>query len=548
MEPQGRTPDTTSSTALWCRSASALLVLGAAALRIVYLASDCPLDLSPDEAHYWQWSQNLDWCYYSKGPLVAWLIHLSCWLAGDWSVQLTGSQMLAVRLPAVLCSGLMLAGIYVLTVQTSRSERLALALVAAALTVPAVAAGSLLMTIDAPFTCLWGWALVLGHRAVFRNSWWAWPALGLVVGLGMLAKYTMILLPASLVLFLLASPKLRHLLARPGFWCSALIAALGCLPILVWNLTHDWVGIRHVESLAGVRAAESSLTWNGPLRYLAAQFGVLLGFWFIAWARALWSARPWREADVQQHYLWWLSLPTFAVFFFFSLSTGGGEPNWPVAAYLSGMVLTATFLVREGRAATGWYAWLLRGSVAAACGLGLGVTLLMYQAHHFTSEFSAFVPTPTKDEPAPLRRFDPTCRLRGWQTLAAAVDAELSRFRQDGIEPVVVCGNWYLPGELGFYCKQQPVVHSIGLALGCRHSQHDLWRPNPVLDPTLYLGCTFLFIGDPRPLLGLNAFDRIDPTQQVIHSDNGVPVAVWQITVCHGFRGFQYDPAGNDQY
>src|SRR5262249_29583698 len=99
------------------RLLAASLILGAAALPIVYLISDCPLDLVPDEAHYWDWSRHLDWSYYSKGPLVAWLIRGSCELAGPWSERVIGNQMLAVRLPAVLCSVLLLTSLYILTVQ-----------------------------------------------------------------------------------------------------------------------------------------------------------------------------------------------------------------------------------------------------------------------------------------------------------------------------------------------------------------------------------------------------------------------------------------------
>src|SRR5690349_13879219 len=67
-----------------------LVILISAALSLAYVWVRCPLDLAPDEAHYWDWSRHIDWCYYSKGPLVAWLIRLSCELFGDLSVQLTG--------------------------------------------------------------------------------------------------------------------------------------------------------------------------------------------------------------------------------------------------------------------------------------------------------------------------------------------------------------------------------------------------------------------------------------------------------------------------
>src|SRR5438445_9933510 len=84
---------------LW-RSLAFLLIAVAASARLAYLVFDCPLDLSPDEAHYWDLSQRLDFSYYSKGPLVALLIRASCWLLGGWSEQLTGNQMAAVRAPA----------------------------------------------------------------------------------------------------------------------------------------------------------------------------------------------------------------------------------------------------------------------------------------------------------------------------------------------------------------------------------------------------------------------------------------------------------------
>src|SRR5260370_25797764 len=112
------------------RSAAIALIVGAAVLRFFYLAFFCPLDLAPDEAHYWDWSRNLDWSYYSKGPLVAWIIRFSCWLFGPLSEHLMGSPMLAVRIPAVVFGSLLLASVYVLTVQVFLREGFALSVVA----------------------------------------------------------------------------------------------------------------------------------------------------------------------------------------------------------------------------------------------------------------------------------------------------------------------------------------------------------------------------------------------------------------------------------
>src|SRR5204863_2216250 len=92
---------------------AALVILAMTAFRVWFLLTETTLSLSTDEAHCWDWSRHLDWCYYSKGPLVAWMIRASCWLAG-------GDTMAAVRFPAVLCAALTMFGVYLLMLRTYR--------------------------------------------------------------------------------------------------------------------------------------------------------------------------------------------------------------------------------------------------------------------------------------------------------------------------------------------------------------------------------------------------------------------------------------------
>src|SRR5262249_2920505 len=160
-----------------------------------------------------------------------------------------------------------------------------------------VAAGSTLMTIDAPFTCCWCWALVLGYQAMCRGSRWAWPLAGLAIGLGILAKYTMILWPLSAALFLLTNVGRRRLLLQPGFWIMTVIAAGCCLPILIWNLEHDWLGLRHLARLAGMEGNASGIKWLGPLSFLGQQALLHLGFWFVFWLTSMVVYRPAFRSD-----------------------------------------------------------------------------------------------------------------------------------------------------------------------------------------------------------------------------------------------------------
>ncbi|GIW80784.1 MAG: hypothetical protein KatS3mg105_2591 [Gemmatales bacterium] len=531
MHEQGSIPISDAGDKRWrYRLIAATLIVLSAGLHLAYLAAHFAFDLAPDEAHYWDWSRRLDWSYYSKGPLVAYLIRAGIEVAGPISRQLTQTDMWAVRLPAVLCGSLLLLSLYVLTVQVTKREKLALGVVAIALTLPLVAAGSSLMTIDAPYTCIWGWALVLGYQAAIRRSPWAWPALGLLLGLGMLAKYTMLLWLPSFGLFLLTSRRHRPLLSSFAFWAMVFIAFVCCLPILIWNAQHDWVTFRHVGGQAGV-TENGGIRWLGPLNYLGTQFAVLLGFWFVVWVAAMLAYRPGWDQDEGRQYLWWLSMTTFAVFCLFSFKNGGGQANWPVTAYLAGLVLTANWIADR------WQRRVIRTSVFAAAATGLLLIFCM----HFTVALQPLLARisgkPSAKHPFPLRRFDPTCRIRGWRFLANEVDRVRQQLREEGIEPVLVASGWNLPGEIGFYCQGQPQVYSFGLVFGDRWSQYDLWRPNPLFDPEYFAGKTFVLIGPSHPCLG-EAFDHVEPSRIVTYQENGHPIAQWGITVCRGYRGF----------
>jgi hypothetical protein len=447
--------------------------------------------------------------------------------------------MLAVRLPAVVCGSLLLTSLYLLTVQVYRRESLAFGVVALALTLPVVVAGSTLMTIDAPYTCCWGWALVLGYQALIRGARWAWPLLGCLLGLGILAKYTMVLWIPSAALFLLTTPPLRRLLLRPGFWIMISVAAVTCLPILVWNLRHDWVTFRHISGQAGLQDRVGIL-WLGPLEYVALQFVLLLGFWFVVWAVAMIAHRPWRESAPGVRYLWWMSAPMFCFFLLFSLWTHE-EPNWPITAYLSGLVLAAAWLsqqlyserVRQRRAA-------LAGLVASSV-LGVFLIVLMHHTEWFAGALVRLSGPATARNPLPRRRLDPTCRLRGWRTLGTEVDRLAQGCRTQGIDPLLAATSWNVPGEMAFYCRGHPTVYSLGLAVGDRHSQYDLWHPNPVRDAAIFRGRTFIVIGEVPPFWK-ESFEHIDPSGVVTHCERGQVVAQWTVTVCRGFRGFQNLP------
>jgi hypothetical protein len=535
-----------------CATLAAVLIVVTGLLHLGYLLSGQPLDLAPDEAHYWDWSRHLDWSYYSKGPLVAWLIRGSCEVFGSLSILLTGNLGLAVRLPAIVCGSLLVWSLYLLTVRITSSPRLALAVVVFALTFPLIAVGTTVMTIDSPYTCCWGWALFFAHRAIHddRLSDWVW--LGLMIGLGILAKYTMVVFLPCLVLFLLTSPATqesgqvrspRAVLWSPGFLLMLAVVMICCLPIVIWNAQNGWVTVYHVRRLAGLAAAgEASLREGrgldllGPARYLAMQMALLLGWWFLAWAMAAIVLNPWRHRDAGLAFLWWFSVPMFALFFAFSLKTGGGEPNWPITAYLSGGILLSIWVLK---CLSDQRAWLRRCTFAGILGmaiLGPSMTLLAHCSEQLHPLMEKLAGPPTAQHPFPVRRLDPTCRLRGWQHLAKQIDKIRAELRITGQEPILAGISWAIPGEVGFYCEGRPQVYSVGLVQGDRHSQYDHWE-NPIDHPERFFGRTFIIIGHPSPET-LRAFTRVERRPDVVYELNGRPLASWGVTIAEHFRGF----------
>ena len=341
--PEPATAQSSVTLARRCHALVLIFIGTTTLLRLLYLVLWCPYDLAPDEAHYWDWSRHLDWSYYSKGPLIAWLIRASCEIFGPLSESLHGTLMPAVRLPAVCCGALLVLGLYVLTYRSTRSPVLALAVASLALILPALVVASLIMTIDAPFLCCWCWALVVGREALLEKKHWAWPVLGVLIAVGILAKYTMLLWLVSAGLFLLFTPSQRHLLARPGFWVTVSLSSLSALPILWWNSQHEWVTFRHVAGQAGV--VSTGFRWFGPFAYLGEQAGALLVIWFVMWVYGVIRLRPWGKTSLAARYLWWLSVPTFALFGLTSFRSAV-QMNWPATAYLSGFVL-ASMAYRE---------------------------------------------------------------------------------------------------------------------------------------------------------------------------------------------------------
>jgi dolichol-phosphate mannosyltransferase len=199
------------------------------ALRLIYSSE---INLLPEEAYYWNYSQHLSYGYLDHPPMVAWLI----WL-GD---QLLGRTELAVRAGALACSVVTLVfGTLFVRHLIGRTHATIAAILLSIL--PIFFGAGFLMTPDAPLLACWAGALFFFERALLAGRGPAWMGAGACVGLGLLSKYTMALVPIAALCYVMLDPPSRRWLHSPLPYASALLSLVLFSPVILWNAQNGWV-------------------------------------------------------------------------------------------------------------------------------------------------------------------------------------------------------------------------------------------------------------------------------------------------------------------
>src|SRR6516225_1953171 len=193
------------------------------ALTAILLSLLATTDLEFDEAHYWMWSERLAPAYFSKGPGIAFAIRAS--------TAVFGANEFGVR----FFSPLLAAGTSLLLFYFARrlfNAAAGLWAVIALNVTPIFNIGAFVMTIDALSIFFWLAAMITFWFAVEKspNLSWYWPLTGLLVGLGLLSKYTNALELVSIALVLALAPRLRQEFKRPGLYVLLGIFAVCTVP------------------------------------------------------------------------------------------------------------------------------------------------------------------------------------------------------------------------------------------------------------------------------------------------------------------------------
>jgi len=505
------------------------LVLLPTLVRLWFVAT-AQLGLVQDEAQYWDWTRHLQLTYYSKGPLIAWII---------WAcTRVLGDTELGVRMGSILGSALLPVLIWWLVAKLWKRPVMAVLAVFLIAVAPIFQALGILMTTDNPFVICWTLSIIALYAAAtpddngHARGWWPYLLLAFAFGIGILAKYTMLGLVGLAALYALLL--LRQGMLPKGFLLRTTLAlvvgmALGFLPTLIWNMQNDFVGYKHVLSLIGVTgpAAHKTFRLSRVPEYMGAMLGFSLPWWYVltlvaGWRAArltLWNTPANREhadglnyaqASLLSLFFWPMTL-FFLAWSFHSKVLA----NWNAVSFVAAVLLCAAMLERlmTTPRSTGRSRWLTAG---------FATSLVFFALIHLQQ----FLPIPTA--------INPTQKLKGWEDMGQHM-AQVAH-EQFGDSPVFFFSEVYdITAALAFYVPSQPQTYCLWTT-DRRMNQYDMWPgPKAEAGTNAILVRRADTLGPPPGLTSM--FARVEGPFQYMATLRGEPVRPFHYFLCYDYNG-----------
>lgn len=340
-----------------------IAILFVTLLRLVFIPL---MGMMPQDAYYFFYSQHLSLSYFDHPPAIAWMLRIFTTVFGRHVFALKLADSVVTALTVVMFY--QLAGLFL---SRARQQR-ALILLLSTLMVTIL---GLVSTPDIPLLLMWTITLRFLYYAVFDNRKWSWIAAGVFMGLAFDSKYTAVLLPAGLLVFLVLSKPHRRWLLSGWYWASMLCFVIMTLPVVIWNMRNGFASFRF-QSASRMQDASHGITFN-PLDFLGVvghQSALLLPVLFfflllLCWKTARRMFTRWKKISAEQLFLLSFFAPTF--FGFFALSPiYWVKLNWMMPAYITGLIWVSIYFPWKWLRAQYW--------VSIAVHVALAVEVLFY--------------------------------------------------------------------------------------------------------------------------------------------------------------------------
>ena len=383
------------------------LIAGLLGIRMVLLAAS-PLELYADEAQYWRWGQSLEWGYYSKPPMIAWVIYASTAILGDseWAIRFFAPIFHAVA-----------ATILFLLSRRMFNPTAALFTVITYLFMPGIILSSGVISTDGVLFPFWCLALHLFWRLREKNLGWLGTAtLGAAIGLGFLSKYAMLYFAIGVVLTCLVDKPTRVAVLSPKGTAFVAVTVAVFAPHMIWNAANEFKTVSHTVDNANLGGELFNLD-HFP-KFIGDQMGVFGPVAFVALITGIIFLRPRAEladlgdaAHAQRAKETWLACFIIPVLVIIAAQAvlSRAHANWAATAYPAASVFMGGFLLR----ARGW-----RPAFWAGIGLQVIVGTLAITLAMAPPSWSAA-----------LGRDNDLKRVRGWEDLSEQLAREIERLQ-----------------------------------------------------------------------------------------------------------------------
>lgn len=473
---------------------TALAWVAAITLVRMFVLVVSPLELYPDEAQYWSWAQSPAFGYFSKPPMIAWIVWVTTRLLGDaeWAVRMSAPILHAA------------VSLFIFAIARRLFDaRVALLSALAYLTTPGASYSSTLITTDVPLLLCWSAALYAFVRAR-DDTQWRWPILcGVALGLGLLSKYAMFYFLLGAIVSAILDDKSRSLVFSVRGLTILTIGLLLLAPNIFWNAQHGFPTLQHTETNA--QWSRAHFNPASSLGFLAAQFGVIGPVLMAGFLGALLRLARKGEQNSGELLLAAFSLPPLALMLAQSfISTANA--NWAASAFVAAAPLAVRELRRWWNGRALWISFTVNGAAM----LLLWIVVAMPQVGEGIGIGNAFK------------------REEGWRTLGRQVVAQSAQ----GQYLAVVAVNRSMLAELLYYAHPSPVpIRSWSPNAHPRdHFQMTMpWKPSA--------GRVLLVLAPEEAKAITTKFDSVSRVESVVVPIGGHHQRVTQLYDARSYRG-----------
>jgi 4-amino-4-deoxy-L-arabinose transferase-like glycosyltransferase len=402
-----------------------------------------PFNLGPDEAQYWDWSRNFAFGYFSKPPMIAWLIGLETWACGSSEACIRiGSPLLHMGTSLVMF----------VVARDIFDDKVALWSALGFATLPSVSFSAGIVSTDVLLLFFWTCALGALYRLLdTKETKWA-LLLGIALGFGFLSKYAMIYFLLGSMLFLSMSPTDRWLLTNKLIALPLLILGVFLTPNLLWNMQNDFSTVSHTAANANWGVELFNLESLGD--FFSDQFGIFGPILFIAFLYLAWRsiASLVREGALERRtlYLICFSLPIVTIVLVQSFISRANA-NWAVTTYIAATILVTAFLL-EGQKRR----WLF-----TSFGLHIALTTFLY---------TLSINTQLIADAGLTNAFK---RVRGWDVIGTEVQQLAEKHSSD----IILTDNRLVLTELLYYATPTNATFRIWDADQIPENHYELTMP-----------------------------------------------------------------------